>query len=177
MKHVRQWCALVVGVVVLVPVGSSAQEEAKAIELSLFSPVQVMGPEADIAGIRLSLYGRNATMQGLDLSIIGHTTGVTRGVSVGFVGLAEGGFQGFQHHIVNVSQGPTTGFQLGLYNEAASGEVFQMGIFNRLDSGSGFMLGIVNWADDFEGLQIGIINFIKVAEGHVFLPIVNWRFQ
>ena len=176
MKYARQWWALVVGMVVLMPAGSAAQENTKAVELSLFSPVQIMGPEADIAGIRLSLYGRNATMQGLDLSIIGHTTGVTRGVQFGFVGLAEGGFQGFQNTLVNVSQGPTTGFQLGLYNEAASGQVFQMGIFNRLDSGSGFMLGIVNWAEDFEGLQIGIINFIKMADGHVFLPIVNWRF-
>ena len=176
MKHARRWLALVAGMVVWVPTGSAAQENTKAIELSLFSPVQIMGPDADIAGIRLSLYGRNATMQGLDVSIIGHTTGVTRGVQFGFVGLAEGGFQGFQNTFVNVSQGPTTGFQLGLYNEAASGEVFQLGIFNRLTTGSGFMLGIVNWAEDFEGLQIGIVNFIKIAEGHAFLPIVNWRF-
>lgn len=176
MKCERQLLALIVGIVVMVPVGLVAQENPRPIEISLFSPVQIMGPEADIAGIRLSFYGRNATMQGLDIGIISHTTGVTRGVQLGFVGMAEGGFQGFQNTFINISEGPTTGFQLGLYNDAASGEVFQMGIFNRLGSGKGFMLGVVNWADDFEGLQIGILNFIKVAEGHVFLPIVNWRF-
>ena len=176
MKCARQLLALIAVMVVTVPAGLAAQEESRPFELSLFSPVQIVGPEADISGIRLSFYGRNASMQGLDFSIIGHTTGVTSGVSIGFVGLAEGGFQGFQYHFVNISEGPTTGFQLGLYNDAASGEVFQMGFFNRLGTGSGFMLGFVNWADDFEGLQIGIVNFIKVAEGRVFLPIVNWRF-
>ena len=176
MNRARQLLALMAGMVVMVPAGLVAQENPRAFELSLFSPVQIVGPEADISGIRLSLYGRNASMQGLDIGIISHTTGVTRGYQVGFVGLAEGGFEGFQHHFVNISEGPTIGFQLGLYNDAASGEVLQVGIFNRLGSGSGFMLGIVNWADDFEGLQIGILNFIKVAEGHVFLPIVNWRF-
>ena len=176
MKCARQLLALIAGMVVMVPAGLAAQEQPSAFELSLFTPIQIVGPEADIAGIRLSLYGRNASMQGLDIGIISHTTGVTRGVQFGFVGLAEGGFQGFQNTFVNISEGPTTGFQLGLYNDAASGEVFQMGFFNRLGSGSGFMLGFVNWADDFKGLQIGIVNFIKVAEGHAFLPIVNWRF-
>lgn len=176
MKRTSCMVALVAGIIAAVPGDTAAQEEARPFELSLFTPVQIQGPEASIAGIRLSLYGRNASMQGLDIGIISHTTGVTRGVQFGFVGLAEGGFQGFQNAFVNVSEGPTTGFQLGLYNDAASGEVFQMGIFNRLGTGSGFMLGIVNWADDFEGLQIGILNFIKLAENHAFLPIVNWRF-
>jgi len=176
MKRARRLLGLMVGIVGMVPAGLAAQENTKAIELSLFSPVQIMGPETHIAGIRLSLYGRNASMQGLDIGIISHTTGVTTGYQVGIVGIAEGGFQGFQSNLVNISEGPTTGLQVGSYNEAASGEVFQMGFFNRLDSGSGFMLGVVNWADDFTGLQIGIVNFIKVAEGHVFLPVVNWRF-
>lgn len=176
MKCARQLQALIAGIVVMAPAGLAAQEQPRPFELALFSPIQIVGPEADISGIRLSLYGRNASMQGLDIGIISHTTGVTRGYQTGFVGIAEGGFQGFQHTLVNISGGPTTGFQMGIYNDAASGEVFQLGFFNRLGSGSGFMLGIVNWADDFEGLQIGIVNFIKVAEGHVFLPIVNWRF-
>jgi len=176
MKYMRHSLALIAGMVVMAPAGLVAQERTRPIELSLFSPIQIMGPEADIAGIRLSFYGRNASLQGLDFSIIGHTTGVTRGVQFGFVGLAEGGFQGFQNTFVNISKGPTTGFQLGLYNDAASGDVLQVGVFNRLGSGSGFMLGFVNWADDFVGLQIGILNVIKASEGHIFLPIVNWRF-
>ncbi|GMR12660.1 MAG: hypothetical protein BMS9Abin29_0851 [Gemmatimonadota bacterium] len=176
MKCARQFLALIAGMMVVMPSGLAAQDNPRPIELSLFSPVQIMGPEADIAGIRLSLYGRNASMQGLDFSIIGHTTGVTKGVQFGLVGIAEGGFQGFQNTAVNISGGPTAGFQLGLYNDAASGEVLQIGVFNRIGSGSGFMLGVVNWADDFEGLQIGILNIIEVADGHVFLPIVNWRF-
>jgi len=176
MKCAYQLVALISAMVVMAPAGLAAQDQTRPIEVSLFSPVQIMGPDADIAGIRLSIYGRNASMQGLDFSLIGHTTGVTKGVQFGFVGVAEGGFQGFQNTVVNISQGPTTGFQLGLYNDAASGDVLQVGFFNRLGSGSGFMLGFVNWADNFRGLQIGIVNVIKVSDGHVFLPIVNWRF-
>ncbi len=60
MKCARQLLALIAGMVVMVPAGLVAQENPRPIELSLFSPVQIMGPEADIAGIRVSLYGRNS---------------------------------------------------------------------------------------------------------------------
>ena len=92
--------------VILVP--SDAWAQKKPIQLALFSPIQIFPPEDTIAGVRLSIYGKNAVVNGVDVGIVNKTTEVSRGVMYGAVGLAND-FQGVQVHFVSISKGKFQG--------------------------------------------------------------------
>lgn len=50
-------------------------EETRPIQLSLVTPIQIFSEDYGITGVRLNLlYGRNATVTGLDLGLVNHTT-------------------------------------------------------------------------------------------------------
>ncbi len=139
-----------------------AQE--KPIQLSLFSPVQIVSENHGIAGVRLSLlYGKNTHVSGLDWGLVSHTTsGKSKGVQWGLIGLNDANFIGWQGTAVNITKGNFEGFQWGIVNYAGHA--------------SGFQLGFVNYAVTMNGLQIGLVNIIKQGGQFPVFPIVNWSF-
>lgn len=142
-----------------------AEAKERPIQISLVTPIQIFPEEYTITGIRLNfLYGRNASVTGLDLGLVNHTTtGLTKGVQFGLVGLSDADFLGFQDNAVNVVNGNFEGFQWGLVNYA--------------NHASGLQLGFVNYARTLNGLQIGLINIIKQGGAFPVFPIVNWSFE
>jgi hypothetical protein len=143
---------------------TTALADERPIQLSLVTPVQIFPADDEIKGIRLNLlYGRNASVTGLDLGLINHTTsGISTGVQWGFVGLVDSDFLGWQNNTINVVKGEFKGFQWGFVNYA-----------KRAD---GFQLGFVNFAESMHGLQIGLVNIISQDGAFPVFPIVNWSF-
>lgn len=151
-------------VLALLSIVMPAHAKDRPIQLSLLSPIQLF-PESDaIAGLRLSLlYGRNASVSGLDWGLVTHTTsGVSKGLQVGFVALSEADFTGIQYNFVNVVKGNAEGLQWGFVNYS--------GYTN------GLQLGFVNYAMRMKGVQIGLVNVIRQGGQFPVFPIVNWSF-
>lgn len=138
--------------------------EEQPIQLSLFTPIQIFPEKDDITIFRFNLiYGRNASVTGLDLGLANHTTsGESKGVQWGFVSWNDADFVGWQNNPVNVTKGNFKGFQWGIANYARSA--------------GGFQLGVVNYAENMYGLQIGFVNIIRQGGVYPVLPIVNWSF-
>ncbi len=167
------------------PASLVAQEETpqdtaivpKSFELSLAPGVQLRDADSAIRILRLGIYNKNVSIQGLDIGLINQTTeGISKGLQVGLVGFTEGDFVGWQTNAVGIVRGEFNGLQIGAYNEISNGEAVQIGFFNRARDIGGLQLGIVNWATNMEGIQIGLINIISGKESLQFLPIVNWSF-
>lgn len=153
---------VVVLAVILVTQPIAAQQ--KPIQLSLFSPIQIVPEKYGISGVRLSLlYGRNTNVSGLDWGLVSHcTSGMSKGVQFGLVGLVDADFIGWQSTAVNITKRDFEGFQWGIVNYAGHA--------------NGFQLGLVNYAMTMKGLQIGLVNIIKQGGQFPVFPIVNWSF-
>lgn len=144
-------------------VGNSAKAQDKPIQLALFNPIQLVGENTSITGVRLNLiYGKNTQVTGLDWGLVNHSTsGISKGVQFGFVGIVEADFTGWQDNGVNITHGKFEGLQWGIVNYG--GTV------------SGVQIGLVNYAANMtKGLQIGLVNIIKQGGQFPFFPIVNW---
>lgn len=160
MKSLRlgTWFALGLTVVAAFP----AFAASKPVNLSLFTPISLAKAEDAVTAFRFDfIYGRNTSVNGLDLGLINHTTSGKSG------GLEWGG--------INYTQGDFSGVQLGAvnYNQGSAG-VFQWGAFNYAQSANGLQLALINYAGTIKGVQIGAINIISKGG---FLPvciIANW---
>ena len=138
----------------------TAQE--KPVQLALFNPIQIFDENTSITGLRISLlYGKNATVSGLDWGLVNHmTSGVSKGVQFGLVGLVEADYTGWQDNGVNITKGKFEGLQWGIVNYA--GTI------------SGVQIGLVNYAANMtKGLQIGLVNIIKQGGQFPVFPIVT----
>lgn len=160
-------CGFVVLTILFVAVlalGSQVSAGEQVIQLSLFTPIQIHPEGEIISGFRFNLlYGRQATVTGLDLGLVNHTTtGLSKGVQWGLVNYTDASFLGMQHGAVNVTMKDFEGFQWGLVNYA--------------HKANGFQLGLVNYAYTLHGLQIGLVNIIKQGGQFPVFPIVNWSF-
>jgi hypothetical protein len=138
--------------------------EDRPIQLALIAPVQIFPESYSITGIRLNLiYGKNASVSGLDVGLINHTTsGKSLGIGWGIVNLTDANFTGFQSGWVNFVKGDFEGLQYGFVNHA--------------HYANGLQLGFVNHADRLKGIQIGLINIIQQGGEFPIFPIVNWSF-
>jgi len=143
---------------------STLSAEERPLQLSLFPPLQIFPEEDSITLIRFNvIYGRNASVRGLDLGLVNHTTtGMSKGFQWGFASWNDADFTGWQWSPICVTKGDFKGLQLGTVNYARSAR--------------GLQLGFVNYAETMYGLQIGLVNII--GEGGFFpvFPIVNWSF-
>ncbi len=158
-------CSLIaVAVLAFILVAQPILAQEKPIQLSLFSPVQLVPEASAIAGVRLSLiYGKNTHVTGLDWGLVSHcTSGMSKGVQFGLVGFVEADFMGWQNTVVNYTKGNFEGFQWGFVNYAGHA--------------NGFQLGFVNYAMTMHGLQIGLVNIIKQGGQFPVFPIINWSF-
>ena len=135
------------------------------IQLSLWRTIQIV-PEAESVGtFRLSIYGVNSGMTGLDLGIWNETRSQTQvGIQLGIVGKSLGGFTGWQANMVNISRNMFEGFQSGWVNHHS-------GRF------SGLQIAIVNYAETMNGIQIGLINIIKSGGFMPWFPLFNFSFD
>lgn len=160
----KNTCLLGVVVLALILVAQPIMATEKPIQLSLFSPIQLVPEDEAISGVRLGLlYGRNKYVTGLDWGLVMHSTsGTSKGAQFGFVGYVEADFTGWQNTAFNVTKGNFEGFQWGIVNYAGHA--------------SGFQLGLVNYAGSMKGLQIGLVNIIKQGGQFPVFPIVNWSF-
>jgi hypothetical protein len=151
-------------VVALVLTSTAVLAEDRPIQLSLVTPIQIFSEDDSIKGFRLNLlYGRNASIKGVDLGLVNHTTsGISKGWQLGLVGVVDSDFVGWQDNSVNVVKGNFSGFQWGAVNYAKSAK--------------GFQLGMVNYAERMNGLQIGFVNIIRHGGMLPVFPIINWSF-
>jgi hypothetical protein len=153
-----------VALVALVLVALPVQAQKSPIQLSLFSPVQIVPEGKAISVVRLSLlYGKNTSVTGLDWGLVNHcTSGTSKGFQTGLVGMVDAHYTGFQANWVNITKQNFEGFQWGVINYAGHG--------------NGFQLGLVNYAVSMKGLQIGLVNIIKQGGQFPVFPIINWSF-
>ncbi len=77
--------------------------DTKAVNLSLFDPVQIFDADTSIKGFRLNLiYGVNQDMTGLDIGLGNHVKGNMSGVQLGLANIVESDFKGWQTSLANV---------------------------------------------------------------------------
>ena len=136
----------------------------RPIQLALVTPVQIFPASYSITGLSINLiYGRNATVSGLDWGLVTHTTtGKSIGLDWGGITITDADFTGFQSGWINLVSGNFEGLQLGLFNHA--------------NYANGLQLGFINHANKLKGIQIGLVNIIKQGGQFPVFPIVNWSF-
>ena len=160
----RSFLPVGLAILITILITASVQAQNRPVQVSLVTPIQIFPEKYTITGIRLNLlYGRNVSVQGLDIGLVNHTTtGQFQGLQYGLVGLTDADFTGWQDCAVNVTQVRCEGLQFGLVNYAGNM--------------SGLQLGFVNYAKKMKGLQIGLVNIIKQGGQFPVFPIVNWSF-
>lgn len=162
MKH--SLIILLTAMLLLSAAAMPGAAEEKPVQISLFPPIQIVPEEDSITALRINfIYGKNASVSGLDLGLVNHTTtGLSKGLQTGFVSIADADFLGVQYSVVNVTRNDFEGFQWGFVNYAGKGKGLQLGFFN--------------YAETMHGLQIGLVNVIREGGVLPVLPIVNWSF-
>lgn len=161
----------------VLPVPEVSAQEEHPFQLSLLSPAQLVPEDESVRGVRLTLfYGKNASVTGVDLSLIAnHTTRDFLGVQFGLVGYAEGTFTGAQlNWAVNVVEGNFEGFQGGFVNSARNGRGVQLATVNHADRFQGLQIGLVNYAATLNGVQLGLVNIIRSGGAFPVMVLVNW---
>ncbi|HXV13906.1 MAG TPA: hypothetical protein VEC56_06835, partial [Candidatus Krumholzibacteria bacterium] len=86
---------------------TAAFADAKPINLSLFTPVSIAKETDSVTAFRFNLlYGKNTSVEVLDLGLVNHTTsGLSKGLAWGLVNMAEADFKGLQIATVNYNAG------------------------------------------------------------------------
>ena len=173
-----------------------AQEGSRAIELSLWSPVQLGSATDNVEGIRLNVfYAKNNDLSGLDLGIfgLGYNTGDVKGVQWNFIGSVvegdmvgwqtglyshtKGEFQGLKGGLINLQDGDLYGWQAGFITLGDAKVVgLQTGLYNSAGDMEGLQLGLINYAEKLYGVQIGLANINVEADPLYFFPFVNASF-
>jgi hypothetical protein len=147
------------------------------LQVAIFPGLQIVPEDQAVKGLRLSIYGRNSAMTGLDYGIVQQTTGQFKGLQLGLVGLNEGATEGIQWNAVSITGGELVGMQLGLVNSAAGGEGLQWGGFNHSGNFRGLQIAFINYAETLEGIQIGFINIIREGGFLPVFPFFNFSFD
>jgi len=166
--------ATVVALALIAVARPLAAQSEHPFQLALFPPVQIVPEDESVRGVRLSLYGRNASVTGFDWGVVNHTTGDFLGLQIGVVGLSEGALTGVQVNFVNMVQGDFEGFQHGVFSSADRGRGLQLSGVNHARNFRGLQIAFVNYAETLNGVQIGIVNIIRRGGVLPVMPIVNW---
>ena len=158
----KYYVPLVLAVLTPIIVSAPVKAQKQPIQIALFTPVQIIPEDNHIKGFRLNLvYGRNASVTGLDVGLINHSTrGSSKGAQFGLLGLVDSNFTGWQCNTVNITKGHFKGFQLGIVNYS-----------KRV---CGIQFGLVNYAVNINGLQIGLVNIIEKGGAFPVFPVINW---
>lgn len=156
--------------------GAPAAAQEHPFQISLVTPIQIFPEEDEIRGVRLNiLYGRNASVTGLDVGLINTTTREFLGLQVGIVGVSQGSFTGVQYNwLVNRLDGHLEGVQLGVVNSVEDGRGVQLSGVSHARNFRGLQIGWVNYAESIDGVQIGLVNIIKHGGQFPVMVLVNW---
>ena len=175
MRNARRVSIGIAGLCLLAVAESAAAQDLKPIEVALWSGLQIQARETNVSGLRLSLYGVNRSMSGIDVGVVGRTTEDQQGVFYGFVGITGGDFSGWQAgQFANITNGRMSGIQTGFYNQAGGGTLGQIAFVNRVSNdATGIQIGLVNSAQSFGGARFALAN-VSSDEGRGFqLGLVN----
>jgi hypothetical protein len=141
-----------------------AAAAGKPINISLFPPIAIAQPTEAVTAFRWDiLYGKNTSVQYVDLGLVNQTTTMASGLQLGFVNYNEGKQSGIQLGTINYDKGATSGFQWAAVNYA--GEA------------GGLQLALLNYAERIKGVQIGVVNIIKTGGMFPVMVIANWGKQ
>jgi len=159
-QKLRAGAGLAVCAVVIATMPVMAAE--KPINLSLFTPVSLAKADDSVSGLRLNfIYGKNTSVQVVDLGLINQTTSASSGLQWGFVNYNEGSFSGLQLGTVGYNKGTAEGLQWSGFNYAGNA--------------AGLQLALVNYAEKLTGFQIGLVNIAKTGGTFPLMVIANWR--
>jgi hypothetical protein len=146
---------------------------------AIFNPEQIFSESTEIRGLRVNvLYGKNASVYGLDVGLWNEVEERVSGVQLaGVVNLARGLDGIGAGGLVNKVEERVRGLQCGVANYAGEVAGVQIaGISNKSNSVVGVQIGgVVNEAEELVGLQIGLLNFNKGGP-LPFFPIFNFGF-
>ncbi len=161
------------------------------IQLALWPPIQLVGEDQAVRGLRLQIYGRNSDVNALDLGFAHEVTGSFGGIQLGLVGAVEQDMGGLQWNaIYSRASGNATGWQQGLFSQVEGNLTgIQQGIVTMVDGDttgiqlaglynmtgkhiSGAQIGLVNRAESVRGLQFGLVNLANQMNG---LQIGLWN--
>ena len=157
-KHVTAWSALCLMVLAAVPAAAAD----KPVNISLFPPIALAQPTEGVTAFRLNLiYGKNTSVEMLDIGFINQTTKMSSGLQWGTINYNEGGLSGLQLGAINYTKGHADGLQWGGVNYAGTA--------------SGLQLALVNYAEKLEGFQLGALNIAKTGGTFPFMVIANWK--
>ena len=160
MRSIRGgwWFALVLTTLSASP----AIAAEKTVNLSLFTPVALVKAEDGVSAFRFNLiYGKNASVKGVDLGLVNQTTTRSSGLQWGFVNVNDGGFKGVQLAAFSYNKGTTDGLQWSTVNYAGTA--------------GGLQLAFLNYAKSLQGIQIGVLNIAKSGGRFPFMVIANWK--
>ena len=130
---------------------------------AIWNPAQIFTESTDVRGLRVGvLYGKNASLDGLDVGLVTNVEGRTRGVQSGFVNFASE-VDGLDIGFVTNVEGRVRGAQCGVANLAAEFDGLNFGGWNNVEKRvRGVQLaGIVNFAGEFDGLEVGLANQVE----------------
>src|SRR2546422_5925603 len=135
MQPLRRLPLAAVAALALAARAPGAHADGNPIQLSLFTPIQIVQADQSVSGLRLDLiYGRNANVTGVDWGLVNHDTGSGKAWQLGAVNVVGENFTGWQDGYVNLTHGRFAGLQSGG--------------FNRSESMTGFAYGLVNVTKD-----------------------------
>ena len=83
-------CCIAVLMLVTAFISTTALAEVKPIQLSLWETVQLYDKSTSISGLRLSIYGVNEDVKGIDFGLVTKVNGEFLGLQSGIVNLVEG---------------------------------------------------------------------------------------
>ena len=156
---------MVIVLLTLMFAGNDATAQEGPVQLALFNPVQILPENQSVAAFRFSLlYGKNASVTGLDLGLVNITTGRQTGIQWGGVGIVEGDFTGWQGNFVSIGKGNFEGLQW-------SGVNYHTGHMK------GLQISLVNYAATLKGVQLGFINIIGKGGFLPIFPFFNFSFD
>lgn len=172
--------------------------------INLIPGAQFSDPKSNVMGVRVSTYGENRNVYGLDLGFFGNVTTETFG-GVAVAGLINS--TGKEAYVIlfqvaglaNLNHGKAyvTGFQIAglantiledgvvrggqisaLTNYAPKTDIngFQLGLYNRARKVSGFQVGLINYTDDLHGFQVGLVNINGKSTPFYIMPVLNVGF-
>ena len=145
--------------------------------------------DAPVNGLRLSLYGVQDVVNGVDVGLVNDVQKSFKGLQVGLGNVTHGSTHGVQIGGANTSETSVTGVQAALSNQVGEDfEGVQFGLvnyvekktragqlgffFNRAGEMKGAQFGILNVAESLDGVQFGLIN-VNSKGWLPICPLVN----
>jgi len=146
--------------------GQADAYDGGPLQISGFSPYQLLPGDFNVYGLRLAFYGQNFSVYGLDLGVWNRCRGGIYGV--GFAGLVsskQGSMNGVNTSgIINYTQGDEVGWSLaGVINDVdGTLKGLQSTIcYNEAKNVKGVQLAMVNSCEKLNGLQLGLVNMCE----------------